>query len=46
MSRRMTVFFGRARVIDPPYLHAIPIVLGALTSADGTRKRNGSRKKS
>lgn len=33
------------RIIDPPYLHRIPIVPGALTSADGTRKHDGARKK-
>jgi len=44
MSRRIIIFFGRVRVIDPPYISAIPVAPGTLTSADGTRK-HGQRKK-
>ena len=43
MSRHMTVFFGRES-IDPLYLHTIPIVPGALASADGTRKHEWRKK--
>jgi len=32
------------RIIDPPYLHMIPIVPGALASADGIRKHEWRKK--